>query len=316
MEIEIALKLDVVAISDVGCKRTNNEDSFGYDLPSGLFVVCDGMGGNAAGETASATAVKELMDFFCREIASGAPREEILFRGIVYANRQVYQMSQAHEEFRGMGTTLVSACVEGRKMIIGNVGDSRAYFLRGGGCAQITLDHSFVAEQVRNGTMNLEEAGASPLQSFITRAVGTSEHVEPDIFTGILEPGDILLLTSDGLTRYADGKLIASLILSSGSLQYACQALIDHAKQRGAVDNVTCVLVQFLEAPPEQYLEPVLAQGSEQRLEQGSEQLLEQGLEQRLEQGLEQGSLEETPLSEPPLTHSEESILPEPEDPS
>ncbi len=252
MERETALKLDVVALTDVGCKRTNNEDSFGYDLAAGIFVVCDGMGGNAAGETASGTAVKELVEYFSREVVLGPPREECLYRSILHANQQVYRMAQGNEELRGMGTTLVSACVEGARIVIGNVGDSRAYFLRGGVCAQITNDHSFVAEQMRSGAMNAEEAGASPLQSLITRAIGTAESVEPDIFTGNIEPGDILLLTSDGLTRYADSKAIASLILASANLAEACQALIDTAKRQGAVDNVTCLLVQFLAADKEQ----------------------------------------------------------------
>ena len=242
-----ALKLEVVALTDIGCKRTNNEDSFGYDLATEVFVVCDGMGGMAAGETASGTAVRELVEEFCRQAATGAPREECLYQSILHANRQVYSLAQANAELRGMGTTMVSACVDGRRILIGNVGDSRAYFLRGGACAQITNDHSFVAEQVRKGSMNAEEAGASPFQSLITRAIGTAESVEPDIFTGEVEPGDILLLTTDGLTRYADAKAIARLILASPNLAGACQALIDTAKQHGAVDNVTCLLLQFLD---------------------------------------------------------------------
>lgn len=251
MENEAVLKVDVAALTDIGCRRSNNEDSFGYDLETGLFVVCDGMGGNAAGETASATAVRELVEHFSREAALGLSREEHLLRSILHANEQVYRMAQASEELRGMGTTLVSACLDGRRIVIGNVGDSRAYFLRKGACAQITNDHSFVAEQVRKGSMNAEDVGSSPLQSLITRAIGPAESVEPDIFTGNLEPGDILLLTSDGLTRYADSKAIASLILSSANLTEACQALIDTAKQQGAVDNVTCLLVQFHDAEEE-----------------------------------------------------------------
>ncbi len=248
MHNETALKLDVAALTDIGCKRANNEDSFGYDLEVRLFVVCDGMGGSNAGETASATAVKELVENFCREDFAGLPREERLFRSILHTNRVIHRMAQESDEFRGMGTTLVSACLDDRRMIVGNVGDSRAYFLRGGVCVQITNDHSFVAEQVRMGSMNAEEAGSSPFQSLITRAVGTAETVEPDIFTGNLESGDIILLTSDGLTRYADAKSIASLILSGDNLTGACRALIDEAKRHGAVDNVTCLLVQVLEA--------------------------------------------------------------------
>ncbi|HEV2214041.1 MAG TPA: Stp1/IreP family PP2C-type Ser/Thr phosphatase [Terracidiphilus sp.] len=260
MQNGTALRLEVAALSDIGCKRTNNEDSFGYDLESRLFVVCDGMGGSAAGETASATAVKECVEYFCRQDIAGLTREDRLYRSILHANRAVYRMAQESEELRGMGTTLVSACVEDRRMIVGNVGDSRAYFLRGGVCAQITNDHSFVAEQVRMGSMNAEEAGSSPFQSFITRAIGAAEAVEPDIFTGTLEHGDILLLTSDGLTRYADAKSIAGLILSGGSLTGACQNLIDEAKRQGAVDNVTCLLVQFLDADGS--AEPAASNGS------------------------------------------------------
>jgi serine/threonine protein phosphatase PrpC len=248
MQGETALKLDVAALTDLGCKRTNNEDCFGYDLAARIFVVCDGMGGMAAGETASSTAVKETVERFRLAAESSGTCEERLNRSIVEANREVYLLSQSNAEFRGMGTTLVSACVDGNRIVIGHVGDSRAYFLRAGVCAQLTNDHSFVAEQVRMGSMNQEEAGSSPLQSLITRAIGIGEVVEPDIMAGEVEHGDILLLTTDGLTRYADSKVIAQLILGSGSLDQACHALIEAAKQQGAVDNVTCLLVQFLDA--------------------------------------------------------------------
>lgn len=248
MDSGLELKIDVAALTDVGCVRTNNEDGFGYDLASRIFVVCDGMGGMAAGEVASATAVKELVERFSRDAGEEATTEDRLYRAIVSANQQVYQLAQSSDELRGMGTTLVSACIDGRRLLIGNVGDSRAYFLRGGVCAQITNDHSFLAEQVRKGAMNIEEAKASPLQSVITRAIGTTETVEPDIFTGDLEAGDIVLLTSDGLTRYADAKTIAMLIFSCTSLTDACEALIGRAKSLGAADNVTCLLLQFLPA--------------------------------------------------------------------
>jgi serine/threonine protein phosphatase PrpC len=249
MESQNPLTLEVAALTDLGCKRTNNEDSFGYDVAAGIFVVCDGMGGQAAGETASGTAVKEVIEYFCGQTDPSETCEERLNRSILYANRQVYHMAQENADLRGMGTTLVSACVDGRRVIIGHAGDSRAYFLRSGVCAQLTNDHSFVAEQVRRGSMNLEEAGSSPLQSLITRAIGIAEEVEPEIVAGTLEHGDILLLTTDGLTRYADSKAIAHIILGSANLEQACQALIDTAKNQGAVDNVTCLLVQFLERP-------------------------------------------------------------------
>lgn len=247
MEAQSVLKLEVAALTDVGCKRSNNEDSFGYDLNTQIFAVCDGMGGMAAGEVASSTAVAELVRCFNQQPAQ-MQAEPRLYQAILYANTQVCILSRESDDLRGMGTTMVSACVDGRKIVIGNVGDSRAYFLRKGRCAQVTLDHSYVAEQVRNGIMSPDDAGASPLQSLITRAIGTAESVEPDLFTAELEPGDIVLLTTDGLTRYADSDVIARLVLGKPDLQQACQSLIDIAKQHGAVDNVTCLLLRFSEA--------------------------------------------------------------------
>lgn len=242
------MRTEVAALTDVGCRRANNEDSFGYDLAAQLFVICDGMGGMAAGELASGTAVKELLEFFAAEELAAIPAGQRLYHAIMHANHRVCELARRDQQLRGMGTTLVAACVEDGNLVIGNVGDSRAYFLRNGVCAQITLDHSFVAEQVRSGAMDAEQAGASPLQSLITRAIGQAEFVEADIFTAPIEPQDILLLTSDGLTRYADAEAIAGLILGSSTLSEACEALIHAAKQQGAVDNVTCLLVQFLES--------------------------------------------------------------------
>ncbi len=247
MESQTGLKLEVAGLTDVGCKRTNNEDSYGYDLAAQLFVVCDGMGGMAAGEVASSTAVNTLLRAFSQNTASSAGIEERLYNAIIQANHEVCALSQTNEEMRGMGTTLVAACIDTRKIVIGNVGDSRAYFLREGGCVQITLDHSYLSEQVLNGTMTADDAGASPLQSLITRAIGTSQSVEPDLFSASLEPGDMVLLTTDGLTRYADAGSIAQIVLNQPDLQQACQMLINTAKEQGAVDNVTCLLLRFSE---------------------------------------------------------------------
>jgi serine/threonine protein phosphatase PrpC len=245
MESQTEVRLEVAGLTDVGCKRTNNEDSFGYDLAAQLFVVCDGMGGMAAGEVASSTAVNTLLQTFDGHAPSTGSVEDRLYKAIVHVNQEVCALSQANEELRGMGTTMVTACLDGRKIVIGNVGDSRAYFLRDGGCIQITQDHSYLAEQVRNGVITADDAIASPLQSLITRAIGIAESVEPDLFSAALEPGDVVLLTTDGLTRYADADAIAKIILVNSDLQKACQMLIDTAKEHGAVDNVTCLLLRF-----------------------------------------------------------------------
>ena len=244
MDAHKGLVLEVAALTDVGCKRSNNEDSFGYDLVSELYVVCDGMGGMSGGEVASAAAVEQVIQSFGLSAAGEGSVEERLYSAIVEANRRVHEMAQGDAQLRGMGTTLVAACFDARRIVIANVGDSRAYFLRQGVCHQITFDHSFLAEQVRSGTMTEEDAKASPLQSLITRAVGTAETVAPDLFAAELEAGDMVLLTTDGLTRYADAPEIAQLIGNSVDLQQACQTLINVAKEQGAVDNVTCLLLR------------------------------------------------------------------------
>jgi len=248
MDAQKRLGLEVAALSDVGCKRSNNEDSFGYDQASEIYVVCDGMGGTSGGEVASAAAVEQMIRSFRSSGGDATTVEERLYDAIMDANRRVLELAEADPQLRGMGTTLVTACFDARRIVIANVGDSRAYFLRQGVCHQITFDHSFLAEQVRNGTMTAEAAKASPLQSLITRAVGTGESVAPDLFDAELEAGDMVLLTTDGLTRYADAPEIARLVGDGADLQAACQRLIDVAKEAGAVDNVTCLLLRAVES--------------------------------------------------------------------
>lgn len=243
MDAQRGIALEVAAVSDVGCKRTNNEDNFGYDPESGIYVVCDGMGGTSGGEVASAAAVEQVIQSFVSSNGAGSVEERV-YGAIMDANHRVFSLARSDPQLHGMGTTLVAACVDERRIVIANVGDSRAYFLRGGTCHQITFDHSFLAEQVRNGAMTEEAAKASPLQSLITRAVGTAEAVSPDLFDAELEPGDMVLLTTDGLTRYADAPEIAELVRAGEDLQAACQRLIDVAKAAGAVDNVTCLLLR------------------------------------------------------------------------
>ena len=250
MDDHKGLVLEVAAITDVGCERSNNEDHFGYDTTTDIYVVCDGMGGTSGGEIASAAAVEQLIESYGRTMpgaeGGAAAAEERLYSAIVDANRRVCELAQADELLRGMGTTLVAACFGARRIVIANVGDSRAYFLRQGVCYQITFDHSFVAEQVRSGAMTEEDAKAFPLQSLITRAIGAAEVVVPDFFAAELEAGDMVLLTTDGLTRYADAPEIARLIGNGPYLKQSCQMLINRAKDLGAVDNVTCLLLRAM----------------------------------------------------------------------
>src|SRR5580692_6286336 len=157
MAVTPALTLNFAAATDIGCKRGNNEDSFGYDAEQHIYVVCDGMGGGAAGEVASGMAVRALIETFEAQAetssADGAPVpiEQRLLISVNEANRTVWTAADGDPQLRTMGTTLVCACLHGSRILVGNVGDSRAYLVRDGACKQVTLDHSLLDEQVRSG---------------------------------------------------------------------------------------------------------------------------------------------------------------------
>jgi len=251
MSQKIDFTLDFAAATDVGCVRGNNEDSFGYDAEQHLYVVCDGMGGSAAGEVASGMAVRALIENFEALGAGNAemPVDKKVLHAIRAANRAVRDASEKNPQLHNMGTTLVCASLDGLRLVIGNVGDSRAYLIRGGVCQQVTLDHSLVDEQLRQGLITPEMAAVSNLQSVITRAIGAGDSVEPDLFAVELQMGDMFLLTSDGLTRYAKADLIAGMAGGEIELTAICQRLIEHAKQSGGVDNITCMMLRVVETP-------------------------------------------------------------------
>ncbi|HEY9127984.1 MAG TPA: Stp1/IreP family PP2C-type Ser/Thr phosphatase [Acidobacteriaceae bacterium] len=260
--------LDFAAATDIGCVRGNNEDSFGYDGEQHLYVVCDGMGGSAAGEVASGMAVRALIENFEALGASNAamPVDQKLHHAIRAANRAVRDAAETNPQLYNMGTTLVCASLDGARLVIGNVGDSRAYLIRGGTCQQVTLDHSLVDEQLRQGLITPEMAAASNLQSVITRAIGASDAVEPDLFAVELSMGDMFLLTSDGLTRYAKADVIAEMAGAQQELTAICQKLIDHAKQSGGVDNITCMMLRVVDAPGVGAVAAVDAEGTGERV--------------------------------------------------
>ncbi|HTZ58689.1 MAG TPA: Stp1/IreP family PP2C-type Ser/Thr phosphatase [Acidobacteriaceae bacterium] len=248
-----ALSLAFAAATDIGCKRANNEDSFGYDNAPHLYVVCDGVGGGDAGEVASSTAVRILIESFEAQSSAGTPGlpvESRLLHSIREANRVVREIAENNPQFQNMGTTLVCACLDGARMLIGNVGDSRAYLIRDGVGVQITQDHSLLEEQVRGGIITAEMAATSNLQSVITRAIGAAETVEPDFFAADLQPDDLLLLATDGLTRYLRQEEIAAIASAPVDLPAICQNLVELAKQRGGADNITCIVLRALEALP------------------------------------------------------------------
>src|SRR5580700_5101640 len=252
----LTLTLDFAAATDIGCRRSNNEDSYGYDAEQHIYVVCDGMGGRAAGEVASGMAVRTLIESFASSAAMRSEGEPMpvanrLVQAILDANQAVREAAAQNPNLMSMGTTLVCACLDGDRAVFGNVGDSRAYMIRAGSCLQVTQDHSLLAEALRAGEISLEAAATSSLQSMITRAIGAEDAVDPDLYGAELQPGDILLLASDGLTRYVQPEEIATVLQTGMDLTASCQAFIDIAKRGGGVDNITCVLLRVIEKPVE-----------------------------------------------------------------
>jgi PPM family protein phosphatase len=241
-----SFNLEVAALTDVGKVRTGNEDSFGHCLSDGVFVVCDGMGGAAAGEVASRLAVDTVIEYLC-EVSSREDRREALEEAISDANRLVHQRAEQDPSLQGMGTTLVAVAVQNHHALVGHVGDSRCYLFRAGQLTRETNDHSLVDEQVRLGNMTQEDAERSPLKNVITRAIGTQSTVEPDISELPLEAGDILLLCSDGLTREVPEEKITEILRGKEPLETLCRNLIDSALDAGAHDNVTAILIRTRE---------------------------------------------------------------------
>ncbi|MGH9564478.1 MAG: Stp1/IreP family PP2C-type Ser/Thr phosphatase [Candidatus Angelobacter sp.] len=251
--------IEVAGQTDVGCVRTNNEDNFGYDARCGIFVVCDGMGGQAAGEVASKMAVDALLEYFRdpanmpslsngRLITSGGEAKS-LATAINRANHAIHAAGNGQLGRSGMGSTIVAALVRGHSLAIAHVGDSRIYLVRHGAIQQLTQDHSLVMEQVRLGYITREQAERSELQNVILRALGPEADVEADVEDRMALPGDLLLMTSDGLTRHVTEDEILNIVTACGSLERACAALVRAAKDRGGDDNITCLLLRIVERP-------------------------------------------------------------------
>ena len=237
------VNLQVAALTHVGKVRTSNEDAFGHCLDAGVFAVCDGMGGAAAGEVASRIAVDTLIERLCA-VTSYENRRRVLEESIAAANRLVYAQAEMDTSLQGMGTTLVATAIQDGQALIGHVGDSRCYLFRAGQLTRQTNDHSLVDEQVRLGHMTQEDAERSPLRNVITRAIGTKQAVDAEITELKLEPGDILLLCSDGLTREVPESRITEILRGRGTIEQLCQQLIDAANDAGSHDNVTAILVR------------------------------------------------------------------------
>jgi protein phosphatase len=246
------LGLEVVGRSDVGKVRPSNEDNYGFDLRHGVFVVCDGMGGHAAGEVASKLAVDTVLSYFRDKeplaadasLADAPLGAQMLSDAVNKANETILEYVDGHASTSGMGTTLVAARFAEGKFTIAHVGDSRIYLLRGGSLLQLTEDHSLVMEQVRRGILTMEEAKKSASQHIITRALGTDDNSPPDLAEFPAEEGDVLLLTTDGVLRHLEDEEIHQILADTKPLQAACDRLIDCALEAGGEDNATSVLIR------------------------------------------------------------------------
>lgn len=226
---------DAGACSDTGRVRSSNEDALLVDAP--LFAVADGMGGANAGEVASAIAIDTLH--------TSRGDETALARAIEAANAAIHASSQSDAARKGMGTTVTALLVDGEDVVIGHVGDSRAYLYRGGRLQRLTDDHSLVEELVRRGALSPEEAERHPQRSVITRALGAEPGVDIDMLRFAAQPDDIYLLASDGLTGMVGDAEIERILAEPGDLQGRADRLVAAANQAGGEDNVTVILVEL-----------------------------------------------------------------------
>lgn len=238
-------------LTDIGVKRAKNEDSI-Y-LPNEnegikLFILADGMGGANAGEKASQVAVQTIKDYirlnFIKIERTKEEIEELIRKAMIEANKKIFELSIEYKEYSGMGTTVIIALIYRGRLYIGHIGDSRVYRLRQSVLRQLTKDHSYVQELLRQGTITIEEAKNHPQKNVLLKAIGCERDIAPDVITKGFVKGDIILICSDGLTNMVDDKDIYEIIMKHTSdLKMACKMLIDTANKSGGIDNVSAIII-------------------------------------------------------------------------
>jgi serine/threonine protein phosphatase PrpC len=253
------MRLTYAGTSDVGRKRTHNEDAYLLLPEESLFCVADGMGGHASGEVAARIAVEEMAEFFRmtgRDDEATWPYkmdpalgydQNRLVTSVKLANLRIFERAASDQRLKGMGTTIVAASFPkgGRAVLVGHVGDSRAYLWRRGALRQLTEDHSLLNDYKKTRALTPEEIQAFPHKNVIVRALGMRDVVDVDLLEEPLEDGDVVLLCSDGLSGLVPDAAIAELVRANvGDLRGVAQVLVDEANAAGGTDNVTCVLVQ------------------------------------------------------------------------
>lgn len=252
------MRARAAGISDVGLQRDHNEDSFAILNEQELFIVADGMGGHRAGDVASRLATDAIVDFFKATASDDvtwpfhfdarlSEEENRLLTGIRLANRQIVEQSVRARECHGMGTTVVGALFSSRKrkMFIGHVGDSRAYRVRKGQITQMTRDHSLVNDYLLAMPELTEEQRSELPKNVITRALGMQDQVTVDLQADDVQPGDVYLLCSDGLSGMIEDDEILGVVRDQPDLDIACRRLIALANEHGGEDNITAVIVKI-----------------------------------------------------------------------
>lgn len=243
------LIVHAVGLTDVGRVRSINQDSFHLIKDKNISIVADGMGGHAAGDQASKIAVKTITeilegyDFQSEDGESGMSIEELVRYALQEANEQILLASLSNQHLQGMGTTAIVAVENQGKLYLGHVGDSRTYLVRNQKISQITEDHSVVQQLVKAGAISEAEAEVHPYKNVITRCLGMQANVEPDTLEMVLEPGDRILMCSDGLSNMVSDATLEQLINETETPESTCQKLIDLANENGGTDNITAVLL-------------------------------------------------------------------------
>ncbi len=256
---DLSQALEVATATHSGMVRSHNEDSIAADAGIGLAVLADGMGGYNAGEVASGIAVAMISDEMKKLLgaADAGPdgAEELLSEHVARANAAIYQAAQSQPQYSGMGTTLVAALWHDNKMAVGHVGDSRLYRLRGETLEQITRDHSLLQEQIDSGMITREQARFSQNKNLVTRAVGIDAEVETEVHTYPVQPGDIYMLCSDGLSdMVTDEDLQLTLSSLQANLSLAAEQLGQLANDNGGRDNISVILVRILKDFPARHV--------------------------------------------------------------
>ncbi|MGE5371875.1 MAG: Stp1/IreP family PP2C-type Ser/Thr phosphatase [Solirubrobacterales bacterium] len=231
------------AKTDIGLIRKQNQDRYLMKPDQGLFVVCDGMGGHKAGEIAAQMAVDAIAEAFSTAVDTLKAKDSLV-SAIAEANRRIYLESISNDEHAGMGTTIIAAHLDGFTLQVASIGDSSLFIVRADAIEKVTEDHTLTEKLYREGLLDANERNTHRFRHVLTRALGTEETVEPDVRQRALEPGDTVVISTDGLTDMVEPAEIKDLIVESQDIEKALDQLLQLALDRGGHDNVTMIMIR------------------------------------------------------------------------